>query len=211
MKIGITNLKGGVGKTTVSQNLAVCLSHMNYKVCLVDTDTNQNCISWVAARSPKLPEILTVGVTESKALTQAINRLDKENDFVIIDGTPNLSEMTTRIMLDSDLLIIPILASAHDIRAINQFIDRYNQALEFRPEIPAYFLLNRYDDALNVHKSIKTLIQQLGIPLLESSFKERVAYIESAIDGKGVFEYSDTKAKEEVTQFVNEIISMTNG
>lgn len=211
MKIGITNLKGGVGKTTVAQNLAVCLAHRDYKVCLVDTDTNQNCISWVAARNPKLPEILTVGVTESKALTQAINRLDKENDFVIIDGTPNLSEMTTRIMLDSDLLVIPILTSAHDIRAINQFIDRYNQAIEFRPDIPAYFLLNRYDEALNVHKSIKSLIQQLGIPMLQSSFKERVAYIESAIDGKGVFEYSDSKAKEEVTNFVNELIEILHG
>ena len=47
MKIGITNLKGGVGKTTLSINLAVCFAHMGYKVCIVDTDTNQNSMQMV--------------------------------------------------------------------------------------------------------------------------------------------------------------------
>ena len=208
MIIGITNLKGGVGKTTVSQNLAVCLAHMNYKVCLVDTDTNQNCLSWVAARSEKLPNILTVSIPESKALTQALKRFSEDNDFVIIDGTPNLSEMTTRIMLDSDLLVVPILTSAHDIRAINQFIDRYNQAREFRDEIPMYFFLNRFDDSLNVHRAIKQLIEQFEIPMMISTFKERVAYIESAIDGKGAYEYTDAKAKKEVVTFVTELLDI---
>ena len=208
MIIGITNLKGGVGKTTVSQNLAVCLAHMNYKVCLVDTDTNQNCLSWVAARPEKLPNILTVSIPESKALTQALKRFSDDNDFVIIDGTPNLSEMTTRIMLDSDLLVVPILTSAHDIRAINHFIDRYNQAKEFRDEIPMYFFLNRFDDSLNVHRAIKQLIEQFEIPMMTSTFKERVAYIESAIDGKGAYEYTDAKAKKEVVTFVTEVLDI---
>ncbi len=208
MIIGVTNLKGGVGKTTVSQNLAVCLAHMGYKVCLVDTDTNQNCLSWVAARPDDLPNILTVSLPESKALTQALKRFSADNDFVIIDGTPNLSEMTTRIMLDSDILIVPILTSAHDIRAINQFIDRYNQAKEFKEDIPMYFFLNRYDESLNVHRAIKTLITQFEIPMMTAKFKERVAYIESAIDGKGAYEHNDPKSKKEVIEFVTELLDI---
>ena len=57
MVIGITNLKGGVGKTIVSQNIAVCLANQNYSVCLVDTDTNQNSVSWAGLREENQSEV----------------------------------------------------------------------------------------------------------------------------------------------------------
>ena len=95
MVIGITNLKGGVGKTTISQNLAVCFAHMEYKVCIVDTDTNQNSLSWSGARSDDLPSVTVVGITNTKALTKTIKKLLEDYDIVKIDRTPSHSEMTT--------------------------------------------------------------------------------------------------------------------
>ncbi|MFK7982804.1 MAG: AAA family ATPase [Saprospiraceae bacterium] len=208
MKIGVSNLKGGVGKTTVSQNLAVCLAHLGYKVCLVDTDRNQNSIEWSGVRDENLPQILTVGVIDAKALTKNVDRLDLDNDFVIIDGTPSLSEMTTRIILASDLMLIPTLASAHDIRAMRQFVERYEQAKEFKDSIPAYFFFNQFSPTFNIHKNIKGILEKYGIPIMECSFKERVAYIESAVDGRGVYEFSDDKAKAEVVQFTKEVLGI---
>ena len=43
---------------------------------------------------------------------------------------------------------------------------------------------------------------------MECSFKERVAYIESAVDGRGVYEFSDDKAKAEVVQFTKEVLGI---
>ncbi len=40
--IGFCNLKGGVGKTTACQNIAVALAKMNYKVAVVDMDPQSN-------------------------------------------------------------------------------------------------------------------------------------------------------------------------
>ena len=128
MKIGVTNLKGGVGKTTISQNLAVGLAHIGYKVCIVDTDRNQNSLAWVGERSDDLPNLLAVGLTDSKSLNKMVDQLDKDHDFIVIDGTPSLSEMSTRIILASDLLLIPILPSGHDIRSMQLFFERYEQA-----------------------------------------------------------------------------------
>ena len=75
MKIGITNLKGGVGKSTITQNLAVCFAHLDYKVVIVDTDTNQNSLSWYGARDSELPNINVVGVSESEALSKSIRTI----------------------------------------------------------------------------------------------------------------------------------------
>lgn len=208
MKIGVTNLKGGVGKTTVSQNLAVGLAHVGYKVCIVDTDRNQNSIAWVGERADDLPNLLAVGLTESKALTKMVDKLDRDHDFVIIDGTPSLSEMTTRIILASDLLIIPTLPSGHDIRSMQLFFERYEQAKEFRDNIPAYFFVNQFAENVKLHQSITELLGDFEIGILKTKFKRRIAYAETSISGKGVYEYSDPKAKAEVVELTKEVLGI---
>lgn len=208
MKIGVTNLKGGVGKTTISQNLAVGLAHIGYKVCIVDTDRNQNSLAWVGERSDDLPNLLAVGITDSKALNKMVDQLDNDHDFIIIDGTPSLSEMSTRIILASDLLLIPILPSGHDIRSMQLFFERYEQAKEFRDEIPAYFFLNQFSEKVKLHQSTVELLKDFGIGMLKTKFRRRIAYAETSITGKGVYEYSDPKAKEEVVDFTKEVLSI---
>src|SRR4028119_2268806 len=135
MKIGITNLKGGVGKTTLSINLAVCFAHMGYKVCIVDTDTNQNSLQWYGAREEALPQVLAVGTTDPKALTKTVDTLNTQYDIIIMDGTPDLSEMNTRVMMSSDLLIIPIRPGANDFRAMGEYIRRLEQVKELRENL----------------------------------------------------------------------------
>jgi chromosome partitioning protein len=98
MKIGITNLKGGVGKTTISLNLAVCFAHMGYKVCIIDTDANQNSLQWLGVRDENLPDILVAGSTDPKAINKVTDNLQhNQHDIFILDGTPNLSLALVRV------------------------------------------------------------------------------------------------------------------
>ncbi|WP_461137387.1 nucleotide-binding protein, partial [Spirosoma terrae] len=55
MIISVTSLKGGVGKSTIAQNLAVCFAHSKYTVCIVDVDTNQSALRWSGLRDEDLP------------------------------------------------------------------------------------------------------------------------------------------------------------
>ncbi|MEM6699167.1 MAG: ParA family protein [Bacteroidota bacterium] len=209
MRIGISNLKGGVGKTTITQNLAVCFAHMNYKVCIVDTDTNQNSLSWYGAREEELPEVTVVGATDSRALNKTVDSLHKDYDIVLIDGTPSLSEMTTRIILASDILLIPIRPGAHDFRTMEEFFSRYEQAKEFRDQIPAYFLLNEYSENKNVHQGIRAMLEnEFEVPILQTTLKTRVAYAETSITGTGVYESADVKAKSEAISLTNEVLAI---
>lgn len=206
MKIAISNLKGGVGKTTISQNLAVCFAHMGFKTCIVDTDTNQNSLAWSGVRSEELPIITVVGATDAKALGKTVDNLHRDYEVVIIDGTPSLSEMTTRIIMTSDILVIPILPSAHDFRAMGPFFERYEQAKEFRGEIPAFFLINQYSPQANVYKAMRESINAFEIEVLNTTVAKRAAYVETAIDGKGVFESNDPKAREEMVNLTRELL-----
>ena len=207
MKIGITNLKGGVGKSTITQNIAVCFAHLDYKVVIVDTGTNQNSLSWYGVRDNDLPNINVVGVTYSEALTKSINNLHRDYDIVLIDGTPNLSKMVTRIILSSDILLIPIRPGATDFRTMEEFINRYNEAKEFKPVIPAYFVLNEFSSTKKVHEGIFEMIDgSFDIPILNSKINSRVAYAEVGVIGKGVYEYTDKKAKGEMINLTKEML-----
>jgi chromosome partitioning protein len=207
MIIGVSNLKGGVGKTTIAQNLAVCFAHMGFKTCIVDTDTNSNSLSWSAVREEDLPSITVVGSTEPKAIGKMVRDMHRDYDVIVIDGTPSLSEMTTRIILASDLLLIPLLPSAHDLRAMNLFLERYEQAKEVKEDIPAFFLLNQYAANINVHRGMKEAVQGFGLTLLETTINKRASYVETALEGKGVYESSDAKAKDEMIKLTTEILA----
>lgn len=208
MIIAISNLKGGVGKTTVTQNLAVALVFIDYSVAILDTDQNGNSLAWSGVRDEELKSIFVAGSTNPKAISKQAKELDKNYDFVLIDGTPSLSEMTTRIILASDLLIIPIHSAAHDIRAVQQFIERIDTANEFRDsDIKAFFFLNQFE-SFGIQQTIKEVIASFEIPVLATSFKRRVSYIESSAEGKGVLEWSDDKAKEEVLKLANELLEI---
>jgi len=94
MIISVTNLKGGVGKSTIAQNLAVCFAHMDYKVCIVDTDTNQTSVKWASFRPEEQKSVVVFGMTEVGALAKTVTSLNKDYEIVFIDGTPSLSKIS---------------------------------------------------------------------------------------------------------------------
>ncbi len=209
MIITIASLKGGVGKSTITQNLAVCYAHKGNRVAIVDTDTNQSCLEWIEDRDENLPSIFVTGYPDGKALSQNIANINDDYDIVLIDGTPSLNAITSRIISLADLLIIPVKAGLMDLRATQKFIDRYDQAVENKgSDIPAYFLFNQYKKRLIVSQQTEEILESSEIGSLKNKLGDRTAYALSNGQGLGVIEYSDPKAKEEVILLADEIYDM---
>lgn len=212
MVISVTNLKGGVGKTTIATNLAVSLCHKGYDVCIVDTDLGQqSSMEWSGNRSGELKSVPVYGVT-IKQLNKEVEELTRRFEIVIVDGTPQLSELADRTILASDLLIIPLTPSIYDYRGFENFLERYEQIKGVKEasgsSVEAHVMLNRVVAGTNVTKDIEEAIKEYEVNILNTRFVNRVAYVDSASEGKGVVEYKDKKAKQEVEDLTNEVLEL---
>ena len=213
MVIAVTNLKGGVGKTTIATNLAVSFAHRQKKVCIVDTDLSQkSAMEWAGNRDESALSIPVFGVTE-KQLNKEVEALRKDYDIVFIDGTPQLSELASRTILASDILIVPLSPSIYDFRSFENFLNKYSEVKMVKEsigKIEAYVIVNRVNESANVSKEIDEALREHELTVLNTRLANRVAYVDSATNGLGVIEYKDPKAKAEMNRLTDEIQSYIN-
>lgn len=208
MIISVTSLKGGVGKSTIVQNLSVCFAHMGYRVAVVDTDTNASSVHWSGIRSDEHPSIMVFGISDSNALRKNIQKIQNDYDIILIDGTPSLSRLVSTIILLGDIVLIPIRPSGLDLWATEKFIEKYEQAKTLKEDVKAFFVLNQYDAKININKETKDVLDELEIKVLKTTIKSRIAYVEAVVQGIGVYEYRDRKAKKEMTNLTKEILDI---
>ncbi len=208
MIVSVTSLKGGVGKSTIVQNLAVCFAHMGYRVAIVDTDTNASSVHWSGIRSEEYPPIMVFGISDSNALRKNIQKIQNDYDIILIDGTPSLSRLVSTIILLGDIVLIPIRPSGLDLWATEKFIEKYDQAKTLKEDVKAYFVLNQYDEKININKETKDVLDELEIGSLNTTLKSRIAYVEAVVQGIGVYEYKDSKAKKEMTTLTKEVLGL---
>ena len=208
MIISVSSLKGGTGKSTISQNMAVCFAHMGYKTIIVDTDTNGSSIRWSGLRPEGYPDISSVTISDPKALRKNINQVQSDYEIVIVDGTPALSELTSTIILISDLLLVPIKPGVLDLWATEKFVEKYEQALVLKQNIKARFLLNQVDPRTKMSHEVHDVLKDFGIEAMKTQINNRIAYSESIISGLGVYEFKDEKAKDEMVKLANETLEL---
>jgi len=210
MIIGITNIKGGVGKSTLSQNLAAVLAQNESSVQIIDTDANQNSIDWAASRDEDLPNILAVGCQNPKMISKIARAANKNYDYVVIDGSPGMSDLNTRLMVVSDILLIPITPSVQDVRAFQQFAERLEQVRDIKEAsnhtLNAFIIMNLYA-GYSIEKDLLEALKQYEIPIFENTISKRTAYVQSALNGSGIVEWNDQKAIAEFMKVANEFIA----
>ncbi len=216
MILSSLSYKGGVGKTTVAQNVAVCLAHTGYKVCILDADTSQNSQSWLGRRSSELPNIPVYGNTDPQAIMQNIKALYDDYEVIIIDSPPALSKIASKIILASHLLLIPITPTGgSDIWTTEQLLEHYDLIRDQKGSaIPAAFVVNRFRANVKMHQAYLEALSEFketyGVDTMQSKLVDRSAYGEANLQGMGVYEYTNPQAKQEVINLCNEIINLVS-
>lgn len=210
--LAISNLKGGVGKSTISQNLAVALAERGLKICIADTDTEQKTATkWASLRDDKSIKIPVFPINPEKVAHDILG-LKQRFELVIIDGTPALTELTTRIIILSDMVLVPILPGGGDIWALENFLERYQEAKitkeSYGGKVEIAVIFNRFNERTTLDKAVANAIGELAVNVLTTKLSNRVSYREATIIGVGVTEMKDDKAKQEIIALADEITAI---
>ena len=117
--IVVANPKGGVGKTTLSTNLAGYLASRGRAVMLGDVDRQQSSRTWLGLRATGLPRISAWEVAQGDVV-----RPPKGTTHIVLDTPAGLhGKRLDEVMKLADKVLIPLQPSIFDIHATHQFID----------------------------------------------------------------------------------------
>ena len=186
----VTHQKGGVGKSTLTFNLAQNISNGS-KVAVLDFDL-QGSLSQLKELVSDFEIIPYVGEIEK------ISEL--EYDFIFIDTPPYLSNQLPKLIAITDLIIVPTKAGILDLLAIKNTLEMIETA-------------NRTDNTLIVFNMIKantTLTLDILIGLEEYKVKIANTHISDLVSFtrsvllKGVT--NDKNAQRQIDHLTKEIL-----
>ena len=207
MIIGMLNQKGGVGKTTLSVNIAHELTRKNpnAKVLVVDSDPQQSALNWSEVRE-KSPPFDIIGFAK-KSLHRDLPSVASNYDFIVIDGPPRVTELARSCIMASDIIIIPCTPSPYDIWASSETVSLINESRIYKEKLKSVFAINRRIINTAIGRDVAEALEDLKTPVLKSHVSQRVIFAESAASGMTVFDMEpEGKAAQEVTNLVSEIL-----
>lgn len=204
--IAFLNQKGGSGKTTISINVACCLSRQGFKVLLVDSDQQGSARDWNEQNDG---DVLNVIGLDRKTLAKDIRAFQDTYDYVVIDGAPQIAEISGAGVKAADLVIIPVQPSPYDIWACGDLVEVIRCRQEVADGKPkAAFVISRAIKNTKLSNEVGAALQEYELPVLDAYTTQRVVYPTSAAVGKSVFDSNDEMAKKEIDQISSECISM---
>ena len=210
MIILIGGEKGGTGKTTIATNLASWLSVGGRDVLLLDADRQGTARRWCDRRSDSESLAPVKCVERHGRLAGSVRDLATRFDDVVIDCGGHDSDELRSAMLVADVMFIPVQASMFDLETLGHVSELVYAAQTSNPSLRAMVFVSRAPT--NQRSEEKAAIAALhGIlpdymSAVETVIHDRRAFRDAAKTGRGVLEWTDTKAKLEFKAFAAEVI-----
>ena len=210
--IGVIQVKGGAGRSTISTNLAGELSRQG-KTVLIDCDMPQGTsASWFVVRQQadtKQSQLFSENLmadtaTNHRELVAKVEQY-QDADYIVLDGPPRIAELTRAILVLADLCLVPVGASKAEIWATSDLLVLIEEAKKVKP-VKARMVWTRHRPHTKLAQELSELAaKELRLVALSTSLGMRVSYMQALGEGLTVAELSEPSAKTEVKNLAEEV------
>lgn len=206
MILGFINQKGGVGKTTLSLNMADYLARGGGRVLLIDADRQRSSAKWAEKRGDDNPPAFTVVEMSRENMARDAIQMSVDYDHVVIDGPRDAEKISRAVIVASEMVIIPIEPSGFSTDAASETAAQVAECQVIKPALKCGFVVSRKIGNTVLGKDIRDIASEFEFPVLDADIENRVAFAEAATLGLTIFEYApESKAASEIGTLAQEI------
>ncbi len=202
VRIMIANAKGGCGKTTMATNLASYFSRQGEVTALIDYDPQGSSMDWLQARDQHLPKISGVPAFQRHVPSASTRvwslRVPANTSRVILDTPAGLAgNELSDLIQQADLIVIPVIPSAIDIRAATGFIRDVllSRAYRINPK-PIAVVANRVRKNTLIYAKLERFLNSLQIPFI-AALRDTQFYVRASEHGLGLIDFDQQDSKDE--------------
>ena len=202
MIITVAHTKGGVGKSTLSWNLAHSIRAKGEKVTIIDLDFQQTLyfINDIASHNGHVP----LEVLQPQRGSELIEILQDHHGYIIIDVGGFDNDINRIAISYADKILVPVSNSVTEVIGFKTF----EAILDDIEATSINIVLNNIHPLQKDFKDISKAVSTLdGAKLLKTTIRARKTYKDTLTLGKSVFNYEDLKALKEIEGLRDELIS----
>jgi chromosome partitioning protein len=211
--VAVVNQKGGSSKTTLSIHLAGTLARRGIKSLIVDADPQGTSTRWASsAPDAALFPAAVLGLSAAgEKVHREIAKFKDDYEAIIIDCPPSVdSPIPKSALLIADLALIPLIPSPLDlwssvgIKKLIEEISSINDGLQAR------LVITQLEPRTMLTREVLDILQDFGIPRLQTALCHRTAYRQSAVFGGTVHNLRNkaTQAIQEVEALTDEVLKI---
>jgi chromosome partitioning protein len=192
----VVNPKGGCGKTTIATNLATYYAVWDVPTALVDLDPQQSSTGWLRVR-PKDENPI-------QGLNGLLGKIypDSNTQRIIYDAPARTdSAKVARLIKLVDVVIIPVLPSAIDMRVAASFVaDIVTRVKAQNSKALIGVVANRTQRNYQSYTALLKFLKKLDVPFV-GALRNSQNYIKAADTGVGIFEMPLAEAKNDMAEW----------
>jgi len=162
----IASSKGGVGKTTISECLAVNLVDAGYRVAGVDSDRNQAFATW--HKLAEAPPLTCSTCIDHNEIVGHVIEVSEHADIVLVDTAGFENQTAVSTMGAADMVLIPVMADRNSVLEAGKTAKQVLSVGQIaRRSIPHRILLNHWNPKGLAERATLEDIESMGLPKLQ--------------------------------------------
>ena len=193
--IVVANPKGGVGKSTLSTNIAGYLASAGHAVMLGDVDRQQSTRTWLSMRPPHLAPITGWDVGQGELV-----RPPKGTTHVVLDTPAGLhGKRLDAVLKIADQVIVPLQPSLFDIHATHAFV-RELKTHRRNAKVQVGLVGMRTREGTISADQLHKFLETLDVPLV-AFLRDTQNYVHLAARGLTLWDVAPSRVQRDLDQW----------